>query len=402
MNYYSDIYNRAHANEYLSLECAVTSIVIGILFAFLPALPSSLTQFIRPVVIGACLFLTRKKEQYWFSSSIRCLILIEFYNFLVFAGNPMTSSALKAFTTAVLYAVFFIVLQMTVWNKREIRAFLWAIIVSCSICAVLVYYENPKMFEGNVEDITFLGIHMNTNTAAFEIVPGFLAAVFVFLFGRRKSRYYFMTGVFLVGCISICGFLLFGLASRSAFFAAVIGGSILLWGASERIIDIRKKRLLRILFVLLAIFFLAEGPKLAEGTHAERLFDYEMIFDSNGREELNEVARQLIKAKPFFGGGFDYWANESGEYLEVHNTFLAWGVVGGYTEMILLISFFALALKDLLAAKSIIPLAFFVEPLFHSLTEPGMDYFMYVPLSIAFMLVKYAMSNRCRVQDTIR
>ena len=404
MSYYSENNNRIGSNGSISLACAVTSLIIGVLFAFLPALPDSVTIFIRPAVIVACLFFTRTKAYYKFTPSIKCLILIQFYNFFVLVGNPMTSSSVQAFATAVLYAVFFVVLQMTVWTKREIKMFLWAIIVSCSICAVLTLLENPNMFKGSAgEDITFLGVHMNTNTAAFEIVPGFLVAVYFYLFGRsRKDQYYFMKSLFLIGCAGICSFLLLGLACRSAFFAAVIGGTILLWGATSKTVNAKSRNWQRVLLVLVLILIFTAGPKLTEGSHAERLFDYDMLFDSNGRDEMNEVAEQLIRKKPFFGGGYDYWANESGEYLGVHNTFLAWGVVGGYTEMALLIGFFILSLKDLLVSKSLLPIAFFIEPLFHSLTEPGMDYFMYLPLSIAFMLVKYSVANRCRIQDAIR
>ena len=404
MSYNSDTNNRLISNESISLACAVTSIVIGVLFAFLPALSSSVTLFVRPVVIVACLFFSKKKAQYKFSSSIKCLILFQCYNFFVLVGNPITTSSAKAFLTAFLYAVFFIVLQMTIWTKREIKTLLWTIIVSCSICAVIALAENPNMFKGSAgEDITFFGVHMNSNTAAFEIVPGFLVSVYYYLFGRsRNDSRYFLKGLILIGCAGICSLLLLGLASRSAFFAAVIGGTILLWESTSNSVSIKERRHKRFLLILMLVFIFAIGPSLAEGSHAERLFDYDNLFDSNGRDGMNDVARELMKKKPFFGGGYDYWNNESGEYLGVHNTFLAWGVTGGYTGMALLIAFFALALKDLLSTRSLLLVAFFIEPLFHSLTEPGMDYFMYVPLSMAFILLRYSLAKRCRVQDAIR
>ena len=70
--------------------------------------------------------------------------------------------------------------------------------------------------------------------------------------------------------------------------------------------------------------------------------------------------------------------------------------------MALLVLFYVLAAAELLRAKNYISLAFYLESLFHSLTEPGMDYYAYIPLTIAFILHLYAKTHGCQVSQIVK
>ena len=185
-------------------------------------------------------------------------------------------------------------------------------------------------------------------------------------------------------------FVLVGLGGRSAFFSAVMGSALIAWKriGSERIPGNRLVYRIILILVVLAVYHY--GPILTRGTHAYRLFDYQNLTDANGREEMAAIAWQMIHERPILGGGVRHWELHSGQSLGLHNTFLSYGVIGGYPAMGLLILFYSLTALELLSKKHFVSLAFFVESLMHSLTEPGMDYYAYIPLLVAFILHRYS------------
>ena len=113
------------------------------------------------------------------------------------------------------------------------------------------------------------------------------------------------------------------------------------------------------------------------------------MTDDSGRGRLWDKAWDMIDENPVFGGGFDYWDDNSGESLGTHNTFLTIMVMSGYVGGILFALFLSAVFLDLLRVRNLIPLAFLMELLMHSYTESGMDYYAYIPLILALVLARY-------------
>lgn len=177
---------------------------------------------------------------------------------------------------------------------------------------------------------------------------------------------------------------------------------MIIWEWGEAIKGNNQRIIFRIFLILLLLAIYHFGPIWTEGTHAYRLFDYDNLMDMNGREDMAEQAMELIHEHPFFGGGLDYWSVRTNNALMVHNSFLADGVWGGFTAIVLLGLFFLFAVLELFSTKSLVPIAFFVAAIFHTLTEPGMDYYSYIPLTLAFMLHRYILSHKCMLKRIVQ
>lgn len=367
----------------------VLSSLFLLILGVLPVLPSQMTLFFRPIAIFVCLYYPF--YQYGFSRSIWCLLLLQLFLTVVFMINSLDAPSFMNWMSGVLFAAFYVVVVQRRWEKTEILVFLHTILVASLIYSAIILRENGGLLHTNdAGDITFLGVHVNANSAAFGTVPGALTAVSFFLFGRRYRRNSFAYKFFYLGVALLLFYVLIGLGGRSAFFSAVMGSALIAWKriGSERIPG--NRIVFRIILILVVLAVYHYGPILTKGTHAYRLFDYQNLTDANGREEMAAIAWQMIRERPLLGGGFRHWELHSGQYLALHNTFLSYGVIGGYPAMVLLIIFYFFTAMELLVNRHFIPLAFFMESLMHSLTEPGMDYYAYIPLLIAFILHRYS------------
>ena len=75
--------------------------------------------------------------------------------------------------------------------------------------------------------------------------------------------------------------------------------------------------------------------------------------------------------------------------MGTHNTFLTFMVSTGWIGGILLGLFLIAAVFEMLKTRNLIPVAFMAEVLLHSWAEPGMDYYAYIPLTLAFIITRY-------------
>lgn len=140
--------------------------------------------------------------------------------------------------------------------------------------------------------------------------------------------------------------------------------------------------------VVLILVVLFSSMLVSQGTFASRLFDFGDDDSGSGRDVLWDEAWELIDEKPVFGGGFDYWA-DTGHSMGTHNAFLTFMVSTGWIGGILLGAFLLQMLIAALKTRNLIPLGFAAEIVTHTWTEPGMDYFAYIPLILTFILAEY-------------
>ena len=386
-------YREGHS---ISVPCIGLCIVFFLVLGLLPSLPSRVTLVFRPFVIALCVLIPGA-YMYRLSRSAVTLIVFHLYLTAVFLLHPITTSTFMAWASMVLFAAFFIVATLRTWTTKEIRFVLQVVFFACFVYSLFLLRENGHLFQGDSnEDITFFGTYVNGNAAAFGIVPGALVGTFFLLFskprGNKGGAKFWVWHILATGLMFV---MLVGLGGRSAFFSALIGSVLIIWEWGEAIKGNNQRIIFRIFLILLLLVIYHYGPIWTEGTHAYRLFDYDNLMDMNGRDDMAEQAMVLIREHPFFGGGLDYWSVRTNNSLMVHNSFLADGVWGGFTAIVLLGLFFLFAVLELFSTKSLVPIAFFVAAIFHTFTEPGMDYYSYIPLTLAFILHRYTLSHKC-------
>ena len=125
--------------------------------------------------------------------------------------------------------------------------------------------------------------------------------------------------------------------------------------------------------------------RVLEGTNSARLFNY----SDSGRDDLWEDAMDLIRAKPVFGGGFDYWSR-TGHVMSPHNTFFTIMLISGFIGGILLGMMILSMIKECIREQSVIALAFAMQMIFHSISEAGLDYYAYIPLILTSIVLRYS------------
>lgn len=368
--------------------CIALFLVVGIA----PTLPSPITQPLRPVVILIC-FLIPSRYTYKTNKAISVLLLYFFYMTLVFLSHSLTTDSFMAWMSDLLFGLFFIVLSQRMWSGKEIRAFVFTVFISGVLYAALLLRETPDLFH-NTGNLSLLGHYVNDNAAAYDISPAALSGAVLFLNYRRNKKNSIFKLFILAGTL-FCYYILICLGQRGAFFSSVIGAAMIIWERTKYYP--RKKIYLRALLLIIIAIGLVVGPRVTEGTHAERLFDYEHITDDNGRDQLNDRAKELIKEKPIFGGGYQYWEQESGFDMGLHNGFYLSMVIGGYIAGFLISAFFIYLLYDIYKRNSLISLAFVVEAGVHMFVDSGLDYYSYIPLIIAYILVRYSEFSRIDV-----
>ncbi len=328
-------------NEYLSDRitppCLVLCGIFMLILGFIPALSGNLTQIFRPLFILVCLLFPARRY----------------------------------------------VLRSEMWGKREIKFLLNTAVASALILSVILIYSNNGLINaGSDMHVSFLSHTCNRNTVAFGCVPGVLCAAIGIVYEKRRPLYRFV--YFAIAALG--AFTVFALACRSAFVSLALGIVLIVWQAMNGIKGQQKRVFSKIAIVLVALLFVQAVYLLAQGTNSERLFD---MTDDSGRGRLWDKAWDMIDENPVFGGGFDYWGDNSGESLGTHNTFLTVMVMSGYVGGVLFALFLSAVFLDLLRVRNLIPLAFLMELLMHSYTESGMDYYAYIPLILALVLARY-------------
>lgn len=374
--------NRQHRISFACLVlCGVMIAVLGVLVK----LPSFLIQLLRPSFIFFGFFAI-KKGFYSLGAVKWQIISIVYYTFILLF-NPITSSVLTTYFSIVIFGIFFVCAVSITWNKGEIVLLLVSVVFACDIQSTGVLFSNPHLLTaGGNQHIDFLGSVLNRNPVAFAITPGVLSSLLILL-NSKKGK---LMRLFSMASFLLCSFLVFALGCRSAFLSAAGGSLLIMWQKTKEGNSAQERANRKVLLVILVLIVFFAAMNLASGNYSERLFD---LNSDSGRQAIWDEAWALIDTKPIFGGGFDYWA-ATGHEMGTHNTFLTFMVSTGWVGGVLLGMLFIAVGVEILKSKNLIPMAFFVETLAHSWSEPGLDYYAYIPLIIALIITRYIQHQR--------
>lgn len=373
-----------NSDDRVSIICLMLCGLLVIVLGCLPAVPSSVTRLLRPIFIAVFVLVPCRK---YLLGSMKWQIIFLVYLFVIFVMNPVTGSSTTAYISNLLFGFFAVFAASKAWTKREIKLIVTTIIFSSIVFSAIVLYENRNMISGDGnQHIFFLGTSFNRNTAAFSAVPGAMCAMIALLYDRKVMHR--LINLFGMG---ICMLLIVATACRSAFLAVVVGAALVFWqfaGERKKYVSRFKCRTLTAIAFVLVLLIMSAALK---GTNSERLFD---LTDDSGRDELWDEAWQLIDEKPAFGGGYDYWEN-TGHTMGTHNTFLTFMIISGYTGGAFLLIFLLAITLECVKTRHFVPLAFLTELFCHTYTEPGMDYYAYIPMILALIFARYIKNVNC-------
>ena len=135
-----------------------------VILAVLPLIPSQITRVLKPVFLIACVFSSCRRYPMSAAAKVQSVFLI--YLFLVLVFHPLTPSAIETYISIFLFGAFFIFASMRVWNAREIRMLLDAVVCSGVIMSAVCIFSNDGLLHvGSSQHIRYLSIEINRNSA---------------------------------------------------------------------------------------------------------------------------------------------------------------------------------------------------------------------------------------------
>lgn len=381
-------------NDY-TFPCLVFCAIIIAIIGILQIIPSRITQLFRPIFIVSCIAF-RRDYAYPMTRTAKTILVMILYLTIILISHDITRSAVKDYASMVLFLLFFVFSTQRVWEKSEIKLFINLFVFVSLACALLLLYKNTNLREMDVSSsLEYLGHQKNRNAVAFSLVPGALCSI-ICLTNIDFSKNHMLALLYLSATV-ICSFTIIATGARSAAMSLIVGAFFMLWDKAYIFLsfDLRVVRKIMVILFFLILLFLLYYFTL--GTHSARIF--EDFGNNNGRDPLWDFAYQLIRDKPVFGGGFNYWRDMGGDFLGTHNTYLTIMVISGWVGAILLTALFIFTIIDSFFFHSFISLGFLAEVVFHTYSESSLDYYAIFPFILSVVFSNYVGFSRKRVSD---
>ena len=285
----------------------------------------------------------------------------------------------------VLYCGFFLCAVCRRWTKREIRFIFFIVSAAGLFAAVAALIENPNLRAMNGGAVLkILGGAKNRNAVAFSLVPAALCSAVMLEFNRQKTLLF---RIFYLLVLLVTTYTTIATGGRSAGISAIGGIFLIVWEVTQHGRTANVQLTKKVLIILAALTALLVVLVLTKGTNSARLFN--SVRDTNGREYLWEFAKELIRQKPVFGGGFAYWSSMGGPSLGTHNTVLNIMVLSGWVGAAFLAAVFLTVIFELWEKRNYALMAFLGEVVCHTYSESGLDYYAYLPLALTYILFSY-------------
>lgn len=377
---YQEQMHRRIYRQRISVSCVFLCITLFAILGVLPIVPDIIVKVLKPIYILICIAFYG--GGYYRIGFEKWLIFLLSYLLLILLTNIQGNGSISVYASMLLFAIFYFYAGLRIWNPLEIRTILKTVMLAGFVCAIITFFSNGGSFSvGNSQHIYFLSKIRNRNSAAFSIAPGTVTSILLFFNEKKgvRSRMGYVA-VFLVSYL-----MLIALSCRSAFLSATTGIFLIIWHAITVRVDTARRFFRRSLLLVFVYITLIVLMRVVEGTSSARLFDY----SNSGRDDLWKEAIDLIRAKPVFGGGFDYWSR-TGHVMSPHNTFFSIMLISGYIGGILLVMMIFSMINECLRQKSIFALAFAMQMFFHSISEAGLDYYAYIPLILTSIVLRYS------------
>ena len=298
----------------LTVGCILLCVLLFLVLGVLRVTPSGIIKSCRPAYIFISLF---SLYRCYPILSSRWQILLGVYYFMIYICNQITSNATETFISHELFILFFILAARYMWSRREINLILDTIIIACDVQAIVVLFSNSMLLHaGGQQHINYLWISSNRNPFAFAIVPGAIASLLKLIYCQKGWKTDLLRSYWIFSFL-LCAYDVFAIGCRSAFYSLCLGIACIIWERVKRTRNPAEKIIKEMIIIIMAIVIIAILMKMASSAYSSRLF----TLDDSGRKKIWDNAKELIREKPLFGGGFDYW-EEFGYGMGTHNTFI--------------------------------------------------------------------------------
>lgn len=368
-----------YRHEKLPFSCIIVAAVFFVVLFHAPVMytPDIVTQIFRPLIVFFLIITMTQRGKIDFSARAFA-VLAALYCLFVLLLNSISVDEITSAVSAALYFLMFYAVAGTPWTKREVRFIIMACFAGAFACAFALFLSNDPtdLNVGVSGEMQMFGMHVNRNLNAYAFATGTIIGAAYLLYGKNKLWVGLLTAVIAYGLLySQC---------RGAFFCAVLGVSVLVFG---RLLKIRKRSEIKFLaYSVLFVLFCIAAYFILKNSELNRLIDGE---SKSGRDDGIKYAWQLFQNSDIFskifGSGFGYEAANTegiGAHLVYLTYLLSTGIIG--CAMVVLM-FVSLGFR----LKGSLSYAFFFCAFLRTFFE-GLDYYIYIPLILSAIIYNYS------------
>jgi len=231
---------------------------------------------------------------------------------------------------------------MVVTDFKQLRRIIYIQAGSVAVIAIVSIikgHNTPRLFG------VLGGIYSNPNDLAFAIVLS-LPFCLAFLLSAKSGLKKLAWGIGML----VMAAALFLTASRAGFIDLVVAGAVCLWhmGVKGRRYNLIVAALVSgTLVMLLAGGLLKERFEAISGEDMTTKDDTQAYSSYEARAQLIRTALEALAHYPILGVGVDNFVTLSGDWQEVHMTYLQITVEGGIPAFILYLLFFGRGFANL-------------------------------------------------------
>lgn len=350
------------------------------------ALPNSLTNLIKPLFIYILLLeiiLMKKKLNFKIESWISLIFAL--YLLLTFIRTGINSSNFVKFAPLFLNLVFFFLATLIQYNQNEVELLINSLFWAGFVFSFIVAISNPLI--GN--SISRDNVYYINNSLKANGIP--YISVSSLVIGIKKlycNRYNSIKKIVIIFMLSVMLYTLFYTSTRGAVLSLLISFFIFLF--KYILNSIKNKKIGKVLFICtFVLVFSFTLINLLPEKIVNRIFNFSS-YNLNSRDKLWKLAIYLSKKNIYFGNGFNYWTQVTGDQYGAHNLYLdllvSSGMFGAFM-MILLMS--VIVLKS----KNVFLFSLLTAPIMNSLVESGRTYDFWNPL-ILWVIIYYSIYHK--------
>ncbi len=367
-------------SKIISLGCIVASLTFFLVLSqfLILRVPEIVTNLFRPIVIIVLFFEMHKRGEIRGRARNFALITALYLIFLLPFLGYFNADELKDGIGRVLYLLMFFFIVGTPWSKREIQFILSAVFLGCFACTVVFMLSNNMTDYSQSEGIDLLGITVNRNKNAYAFAIGSALGIVYFLKNRGVVR------VIVTAMTAMIGYCLLYSQCRGAFFCAVLAMALIILGELSGL----RKRGNSNYFIAVVLFvgFCIASYYLIKNSELSRLVDTD---STSGRDEGIEYALDLFRSSDLFskvfGHGYLFEAENTAGAIS-HSVFTNYLLATGIVGAVLVILMFVMSFLEVRGRIAFSLLAMASLRLFFEL----LDYYIYVPLILAFIISRYS------------
>lgn len=374
--------NEYDQKEKISVSCLVVSAVFFMVlsqFILVVIGSETFTMIFRPIIVFAVLLSLTRRKTIAISSTHVYAFFVCIAAAVSLLVHAIDVEKVSGCASDILYALMFVAVTVTPWNKREIRMILLSCFLGAFVCAAIMFASNPitDFSVGKNGNVAFMNTTANRNKNAYAFNIGAVIGIICLVKGKNIPK--LIVGI----CTAVLVYGILYSQCRGAFFSFVAACAVMAigWIAAISKKNPRKafSTALALIIASVSIYFLLKNSELS------RLIDGE---STSGRDSgIKEAWGLFLNADVFdkiFGCGYSYEVEHMTQ-IRSHLVYTCYLLnVGIFGTLFLIMIFISMVRKF----KGGIPLAFFVLGFVRTFFEL-LDYYIYIPLIIALVIFNY-------------